>query len=100
MAVVYKGEHHKNPSGLHNKVKWILSKSNWNLDKYKEIKREFNTYYGLDKETPNPNHNGLHDFFWRSSWSKAFAIASYILTDTKIKYEFYPYPWLDDHFGV
>ncbi len=98
MAVVYKGKHHRNPSGLHNKVRWILSESNWNLDKYKEIKWEFNIC--CLGETPNPNHNGLRDFFWKSSWSKAFAIVSYILTNTQIDYNFYPYPWLKEYFEV
>lgn len=30
MAVVYKGKHHRNPSGCNNKAKWILSKVEWN----------------------------------------------------------------------
>ena len=25
------GEHHKNPSGCHNKVKWILSRCKWDI---------------------------------------------------------------------
>ena len=30
MAVVYRGKHHRNPSGRNNKVKWLLSVSKWN----------------------------------------------------------------------
>lgn len=30
MAVVYKGKHHRNPSGCNNKAKWILSETKWN----------------------------------------------------------------------
>ena len=30
MAVVYKGKHHRNPSGCNNKAKWILSEAKWN----------------------------------------------------------------------
>ena len=30
MAVVYRGKHHRNPSGCNNKAKWILSETKWN----------------------------------------------------------------------
>lgn len=30
MSVVYKGKHHRNPSGCNNKAKWILSETKWN----------------------------------------------------------------------
>lgn len=37
MAVMYKGKYHRNPSGFHNKVKWLLSKSKWDKQKLFEI---------------------------------------------------------------
>lgn len=30
MAVIYKGKHHRSPSGMNNKIKWLLSISKWN----------------------------------------------------------------------
>ena len=36
MAVVYRGKHHRNPSGRNNKIKWLLSEGKWN---YKEMQR-------------------------------------------------------------
>ena len=30
MPVVYKGKHHRNPSGRNNKIKWLLSEGKWN----------------------------------------------------------------------
>ena len=30
MSVVYKGKHHRNPSGRRNKINWLLSMSRWN----------------------------------------------------------------------
>ena len=100
MAVVYNGKHHRNPSGLHNKVKWILSESKWNMDKYKEIRKEIcplgcTIVFG---NSPNPNHKGLRDFFWKASWQHAFAIAGYILTDSKLPSSVYYYPWLKEYF--
>lgn len=37
MAVTYKGKYHRNPSGFHNKVKWLLSESKWDLQKLYEV---------------------------------------------------------------
>ena len=30
-------EHHRNPSGRHNKCKWLLSKAGWNLRKLNDV---------------------------------------------------------------
>lgn len=38
MAVVYRGKHHRNPSGRRNKIKWLLSMGKWNP---KEMERVF-----------------------------------------------------------
>lgn len=38
MAVIYKGKHHRNPSGRNNKIKWLLSISKWDP---KEMERIF-----------------------------------------------------------
>lgn len=40
MAVVYKGKHHRNPSGRNNKIKWLLSIGKWNP---KEMERVYSS---------------------------------------------------------
>lgn len=30
MAVIYRGKHHRNPSGKRNKINWLLSTGKWN----------------------------------------------------------------------
>lgn len=37
MAVVYRGKHHRNPSGRRNKIKWLLSEGKWNLGEMERI---------------------------------------------------------------
>lgn len=37
MAVVYKGKHHRNPSGRRNKIKWLLSIGKWNEKEMERI---------------------------------------------------------------
>ena len=37
MAVVYKGKHHRNPSGRNNKIKWLLSIGKWNPKEMEHI---------------------------------------------------------------
>jgi hypothetical protein len=37
MSVTYKGKYHRNPSGFHNKVKWLLSESKWDKHKLFEV---------------------------------------------------------------
>lgn len=37
MALVYEGSHHRNPSGLNNKVNWIINESKHNRRKLREV---------------------------------------------------------------
>ena len=46
MAFTFRnGEHHRNPSGCHNKVKWILSQCKWDT---KELELFTNTFIRLE----------------------------------------------------
>lgn len=57
MSVTYKGKYHRNPSGFHNKVKWLLSESKWDKQKLFEIAEDiqvskgylyiYNSWYGM-----------------------------------------------------
>ena len=37
MAVTINGIHHRNPSGLHAKVKWLIRYSNWDFNKISTV---------------------------------------------------------------
>lgn len=37
MALIYEKKHHRNPSGLNNKVNWLLSESNHNRRKLRDV---------------------------------------------------------------
>ena len=39
MAVVYKGKHHRNPSGCSNKANWLLSQTKWNISEATKLVR-------------------------------------------------------------
>lgn len=52
-------EHHRSPSGLHNKVRYLLSESEWNDENLDRLRRKI------------IKHN--------ASWQNAFFIASYII---------------------
>lgn len=56
MAVVYKGKHHRNPSGRNNKIKWLLSVGKWNPNEMERI-------YSIVLRENDPKHwkylNGL-----------------------------------------
>lgn len=55
--MMYKGIHHRNPSGRHNKTKWLLSEAKWNLKSIDEI------YATVCKENDS------------TSWNVAYALA-------------------------
>ena len=55
--MIYKGIHHRNPSGRHNKIHWLLSEAQWNL------KRLHKVYAVVCKENDSIN------------WSVAYALA-------------------------
>lgn len=40
MAVVYKGVHHRNPSGRNNKIKWLLSEAKWDACKLCDVLKD------------------------------------------------------------
>ena len=48
MAFTFRnGEHHRNPSGCHNKVKWILSQCKWDVKDLEFFVDEFFSYYQI-----------------------------------------------------
>jgi len=51
MAVTYNKKHHRNPSGLNNKVKWMLSESKWDKNKLSDI---FNKVYSENSDSNWP----------------------------------------------
>ena len=69
MAVVYKGKHHRNPSGCNNKAKWILSEVEWN--KTAAIK----LVVGITSEMPEGKQ--------RTSWYIALGIALAMYDDAR-----------------
>ena len=63
----YKLEHHRNPSGFNNKIKWICSKSEWNIDKLHE----------LYKHIVITDEN-------ESNWEHAFTLAKKLITEKEM----------------
>ena len=47
-------EHHKNPSGCHNKVKWILSRCKWDIKNLEFFVDKFVRLELLNHEVPVP----------------------------------------------
>lgn len=62
-------EHHRNPSGLHNKVNYLLSESRWDLVRLNEICEEISI--------------PVSDIKSYMSWAKAISIASAVLNGRK-----------------
>lgn len=56
---------HKNPSGFHNKIKWLLRASDRNIDNLDTI------YKGISKECIKS----------RVSWQKAYKVARHIINE-------------------
>lgn len=74
MAVVVNKIHHKNPSGFHNKVKWVLSQSGYDIKKITEL------------QTKTLVHN--------KSWLDAFCVSFMIvLEDYDSARAVYPDGW-------
>lgn len=40
MSVIYKGVHHRNPSGKNNKINWLLSEAKWDADKLDSVLKD------------------------------------------------------------
>lgn len=60
-------QHHRNPSGLHNKVKWILKEMDWDLNNLDKV---WDKVVFIDKE----------------SWETAFNLAIYLLKPKHLKH--------------
>ena len=78
MAFTFRnGEHHRNPSGCHNKVNWILSQCKWNKETVTDFVNGFIANELLDRDFPNPNHKGQRNQKWFDGWMDALNIAMY-----------------------
>ena len=91
MAIVYKNKHHSNPSGLHNKVLWILGESNHESSKIEEVKNEVLSSIGIDLS--NGTANGIASAEMTKemalqifSWLKATTLAVDVLCNRYIKH--------------
>lgn len=82
MAFTFKsGEHHRNPSGCHNKVKWFISQCKWDIKSLEDFTNDFIANEMLDRNFPNPNHKGNRNTKWMSGWLDAINISLFILDD-------------------
>lgn len=70
MAVVYRGKHHRNPSGCNNKAKWILSETKWNKIKAIRLVEHITS--------------GMPEGKQRSSWYVALGIALNLHNEARI----------------
>ena len=100
MAFTFRnGEHHRNPSGCHNKVRWFLSQCHWDFDTLNDFTSEFLTKEVFDRETPVPRLKDKYKTDWFFGWLDAISIALYICGGEKYKgplpkYIFTKYPWI------
>lgn len=79
--IYFKQIHHRNPSGLHNKVRWLLSEGAWDVDKILQKTTDI-AMCEMDRKSYD-------------SWQKAIIIAVRIAEGTHegLK-ERYPEEWL------
>jgi len=78
MAFTFRnGEHHRNPSGCHNKVKWILSQCGWDKESVEKFVANFIGSELLERNYPNPNHKGQRNQKWFNRWMVALSVALY-----------------------
>ena len=102
MAFTFRnGEHHRNPSGYHNKVNWFLSKCHWNLAELEDFTNDFIGNELLDREVPISNKSEINNRKWLYGWLDAINIALYLCDKDKYRgrlpyYAFEKYPWLKD----
>lgn len=78
MALKFEGKHHRNPSGLHAKVNWLIQESKWDLAKIENLYK---------KVCINISHlSEDNEIDWKSagnslnSWDKAISICEFIIT--------------------
>ncbi len=99
MAFTFRnGEHHRNPSGCHNKVNWFLSQCHWDFDTLNDFTSDFISNELLDREVPVPKEKNKYKYDWLYGWLDAICIALYICGKEKYKgplpgYIFTKYPW-------
>lgn len=100
MAFTFRnGEHHRNPSGCHNKVKWFLSQCHWDIKELEDFIDVFIPNELLDREVPTPKYKDKLKTDWLYGWLDAINIALYICDKEKYRgrlpyYVFEKYPWL------
>lgn len=91
MPITYKnGKHHRNPSGCHNKVKWFLSQSKWDIPMFTKFTNDF-----LEKELLGHKTTPVSQY-WIFGWLDAISIARWILDGNPTNlpcYTFEKYPW-------
>ena len=102
MAFTFRnGEHHRNPSGCHNKVKWFLSQCHWNLAELEDFTNDFIAFELLNREVPTPKYKDKLKTDWLYGWLDAINIALYLCDKEKNRgclpyYAFEKYPWMKD----
>ena len=95
------GEHHRNPSGCHNKVKWFLSQCHWNLKELEDFTNGFIADELLDREVPISNKSEMNNRKWLYGWLDAINISLYLCDKEKYRsrlpyYAFEKYFWLKE----
>lgn len=102
MAFTFRsGEHHRNPSGCHNKVKWILSQCKWDIKNLEFFVDKFVRLELLNREVPVPRLKDKYKPDWLYGWLDAVNIALYI-ADEKNRgrlpyYAYEKYPWISKY---
>lgn len=95
------GEHHRNPSGCHNKVKWFLSRSKWDIKLLKDFTNDFIKHELLDRENPVPRAKDKIKSNWLYGWLDAINISLFILDENYRGhlpyYAYEKYPWLSKY---
>ena len=102
MAFTFRnGEHHRNPSGCHNKVKWILSQCKWDVKDLEFFVDKFVGLELLNREVPVPRLKDKYKPDWLYGWLDAVSIALYIADENnrgRLPYYAYEkYPWISKY---
>ena len=102
MAFTFRnGEHHKNPSGCHNKVKWILSQCKWDIKNLEFFVDKFVRLELLNREVPVPRLKDKYKPDWLYGWLDAVNIALYIADENNRErlsyYAYEKYPWISKY---
>ena len=93
MAFTFKnGKHNRNPSGCHNKVKWLLSQCKWDIKILIDFTDDFVTFELLNREVPTPKLKDKYKSDWLYGWLDAIQISKFILDD-KYRSQLPHYVW-------